>query len=613
MAGIIPKQVIEDIRFRSDIVDIIDAYITLPKKGAAIKALCPFHKEKTPSFTVNRQRQTFHCFGCGAGGDVFKFIMMHEQADFMGAVRILAERAGIVLQFEKSSGPPDERNLLFALHEESAALYHKTLLKSAEAQEARAYLAKRGLTPDTVESFMIGYAPNQFDFIVNWARGKKHSLEKLELAGLLVRNTERLDKSPFFDRFRHRVMFPIRNEQGRIVGFSGRTLLQDKTVAKYVNSPETPIFRKSHILYALDRGRRDIVEKREAIVCEGQIDVIRCHQAGFTTAVAAQGTAFTEDHARILHRYADSVALVFDSDDAGQNAAVKAAAVFMQAGMAVRIASLPPGEDPDTLILKQGPAAFQKAIDAAVPAIDFQINLLISREDIRSEAGLMRVVQAVLATISQSPDAVQRDQLVEQAANRLLISSATLHTQLKPLLKQAAARKVDSAAPASAAPHPRDELLLAEHLAAAPSLVGLVEQYLPLSLLTDPLCRRFVEAVIRSRRDGADLMQAMADLDDPERHLAAFAAGLFNAPSKAPSEESRREAIQGLILILWRAELIRRRKEFEYHSVKEGKDDAVMSPECKQLTEHIHRLRRWDTGEPILALYAGSPAGASSQ
>ena len=604
----VPKQVLEDIRFRSDIVDVIDSYITLPKKSAMIKALCPFHKEKTPSFTVNRQRQIFHCFGCGAGGDVFKFVMMYEQADFMTAVRILAERAGVVLQFEKSSGPPDERNLLLSLHEEAAALYHRTLLKDPAAQEARAYLEKRTLTPDTVEAFMIGYAPNQFDFLVNWAKSRKHSLEKLELAGLLVKNTERPDRSPYFDRFRNRVMFPIRNEQGRIIGFSGRTLLQDKTVAKYVNSPETPIFRKSHILYALDRGRRDIVDKREAIVCEGQIDVIRCHQAGFTTAVAAQGTAFTEDHARILHRYADSVALVFDSDEAGQNAAVKAAAVFMQAGMAVRIASLPQGEDPDSLILKQGAAAFQKALDGAVPALDFQINLLLARDDIRTEAGLMRVVQAVLMTIGQTPDAVQRDRLVEQAASRLLVSAATLHAQLKPYLKQATPRKAEAAPAAPAAPRPRDELLLVEHLAANPALVGLIEQYLPLSLITDKLCRAFVDAAVRSAHAGGDLMQAIADHDDTEQSLASFAASLFSAPSRSGRDTSQQDAIRELILTLWRTELQRRRKEFEYRSVQAGKDDAVMSPEYKQLTEHIHRLRRWDTGEPILALYAEHPA-----
>lgn len=609
MAGIIPKQVLEDIRFRSDIVDVIDSYITLPKKGGMIKALCPFHKEKTPSFTVNRQRQSFHCFGCGAGGDVFKFVMMYEQADFMTAVRMLAERAGVPLQLEKSGGPPDERNLLLALHEQVADLYHTILLKGPEAGEARAYLTKRGLTPDTVEAFKIGFAPNSFDYLVNWARGKKMALDKLELGGLLVKNTERPDRSPYFDRFRNRVMFPIRNEQGRIIGFSGRTLLQDKTVAKYLNSPETPIFRKSHVLYALDRGRRDIVDKREAIVCEGQIDVIRCHQGGFTTAVAAQGTAFTEDHARILRRYADSVVLVFDSDDAGRNAAVKTATVFMQAGMAVRVAALPPGEDPDSLILKEGPPAFQKAIDEAVSALDFQIRLLVSREDVNTEAGLMRVSMAVLSTISQSPDAVQRERLIEQASSRLLIPSAALRARLAPLIKQPAAPKAETTPPPPAV-RPRDELLLVEHLAASPEQIGIVDRYLPLTLITDVLCRAFVGALVQSWRNGTDLMQTINDADDDRRSLSSFAAELFNTPPKAGGELSHETAVQDMILVLWRAELQRKRKVCEQRSVQEGRDDAVMSAEYKQLTQHIKYLARWETGEPILAHYAEQASSA---
>ncbi|MEI8351167.1 MAG: DNA primase, partial [bacterium] len=433
MAGIVSKAVLEDIRFRCDIVDVIDSYITLPRKSNMIKTLCPFHKEKTPSFTVNRQKQIFHCFGCGVGGDVFKFVMLHEHADFPTAIKILAEKAGVQLEFEKGTQPAGEKELLLTIHEEIASAYHRYLLQETDAQPARDYLKKRGLTREIAEDFMIGYAPDRWDFTLEWARKKDYPLAKLDLAGLVVRRTEEGGSHPYYDRFRDRVMFPIRNEQGRIVGFSGRILLPDPKAAKYVNSPETPLFRKSHILYALDRARRDIVETREAIICEGQIDVIRCHQAGFKTAVAAQGTAFTEDHARMLKRYADGVVLVFDSDDAGRNAAIKASVIFLKAGLAVRVASLPQGEDPDSLIFKQGPEAFAETLTRAGPAIDFQLNLLIGRENIRTEMGMMAVCRDILATISQSPNAVQRDVLVQTVARRLGVAASALQAELRPL------------------------------------------------------------------------------------------------------------------------------------------------------------------------------------
>lgn len=609
MAGIVSKAVLEDIRFRCDIVDVIDSYITLPRKGNMIKTLCPFHKEKSPSFTVNRQRQIFHCFGCGAGGDVFKFVMMHEHADFPTAVKILAEKAGIQLEFEKGSQPAGEKELLLAIHEEIAALYHKTLLQDPAALSAREYLKKRGITREIAEDFMIGYAPDSWDFTVDWARRKNYPVAKIDLAGLVVRRSDEAGQGGYYDRFRGRVMFPIRNEQGRIVGFSGRTLLQDPKAAKYVNSPETPLFRKSHILYALDRARREIVETREAIICEGQIDVIRCHQAGFKTAVAAQGTAFTEDHARMLKRYADGVVLVFDSDDAGRNAALKTSVIFMKAGLAVRVASLPPGEDPDSLIFKQGAEAFADALAKAVPAIDFQMNLLMARENIRTEMGMIKVSRELLATISQSPNAVQRDVLVQTVARRLGVAAAALQAELKPLLRNATQREASEPAPATPK-RPALEVALVEHLGAAPAMLPWVETYLPSALLTDPLCRRFVQMMQESAREGVEFMQLLAERDDEERSLAGFAAQVLSAPSKTGPEGNHEEAVQSLILAFWRADLQRRRADLEARSqaaeTEQARDD--MMAQASQLTTDLKRLQRWDTGQAVLALYLEHPA-----
>ena len=613
MPGIISKAVLDDIRFRCDIVDVIDAYITLPRKGAVVKTLCPFHKEKSPSFNINRQRQIFHCFGCGAGGDVFKFVMMYDSVDFVTAVRTLAEKAGVPLQYDTGSEPVADRDLLLAIHEEAAALFHRFLMKDPAAQPGREYMKQRKLTSAIAEEFMIGYAPEQWDFLLNWARGKSYPPEKLELAGLVVRKTEGNSTLPFYDRFRNRVMFPIRNEQGRIVGFSGRTLTKDPKAAKYVNSPETPLFRKSHLLYALDKARREIVEKREAIVCEGQIDVIRCHQAGFKTAVAAQGTAFTDDHARILHRYADAVVLVFDSDEAGRNAALRATGVFMQAGMAVRVASLPKGEDPDSLILKQGADGFQRVLQQAVPALEFQIALLLSREDVRTEAGLMRVCREVLTTISQTPNAIQRDVLLQTAARRLNVSVAALQAELRPMLKAPTQRE---APPAVKPPieRPPQDVMLAEHLGADPEQVDLVVRYLPLNLISDPLCRTFIETLVAAHREQTDPMDLLTERDDAERSLSTFAAAILSAPSKAGSEANHHAAVEGLILGLWRGELQQRRRALEQQvqdSADEKEREALMA-ETQQLTTDLNRLKQWSTGEPILKLYAESIPPAAS-
>jgi DNA primase len=603
----IAKTILDDIRFRCDIVDIIDSYITLPRKSGAIKTLCPFHKEKTPSFHVNAQRQMFHCFGCGAGGDVFKFVMMFEQVDFPMAIKILAEKAGITVEFEKGGQPSGERELLLSIHEKLAADYHKMLIKSPDAQPARDYLANRKLTGDIAESFLIGFAPERKDSLLDWAKRNNFSPASLELAGLLAHRDDGPSAGSYYDRFRGRIMFPIRNEQGRVIGFSGRTMIKDAKIAKYVNSPETPIFRKSHVLYALDRARREIAEKREAIVCEGQIDVIRCHQAGFTNAVAAQGTAFTEDHARILHRYADSVILVFDSDDAGQNAALRSTQIFMRAGLAVSIASLPNKEDPDSLILREGASSFQRILQQAVPAIDFQINQLLAREDIRSEAGLMRVSRAVLSTISQAPNAIQRDVLLQNSARRLNISLPALQAELRPMLRKIdeASAKAARSSDVKSEEHSLFEIPLAEHIGASPDLIEMVQNYLPLSMITNPLCRRFLETAIQSRIEHVDLMTCLSQMDDENRDLSTFSAKVLSAPSKTGKESSHRDAVESLILGLWKSELQRRCRSNEEQALAttiESERDTFMI-QAQQLTTDIKKLQRWSTGEPILRLY----------
>jgi DNA primase len=598
MATVIPKRTLEDIRFRNDIADVIGSYFTIQRAGSAFKALCPFHKEKTPSFHVNPQRQIFHCFGCGAGGDVFKFVMQYEGVDFIGAVKILAQRANIPLELEDTeSGGPD-KSVLYRLHEEVSKLYHQALIERKSAAIAREYLEKRKLPGEIIEEFFLGYAPDRWDAVLKWAESNKYSFEQVETAGLILKRSGTPgNATEYYDRFRHRLMFPIRDEQGRVIGFSGRCLDDHDKTAKYVNSPDTPLFHKSRVLYALDKARRNIVESREAIICEGQIDVIRCHSAGFKTAVASQGTAFTEDHMRTLRRYADSVVLVFDSDKAGQDAAIRTAGTFMGAGLAVRVAALPQKEDPDSFIRENGPDAFRDVLARASSAVRFQIDVLSSRENARSEIGVMRIARAVLETVKHSPNAVQKAKLIQEAAERLGIPATALQDDLRFMTtrqsRDAEADTVDESTPQKERLQPKEEVELCEHLVHImdfPQLAPLVRDYLPLSLVSDPLCRAVVKAALESAETGKDLQDVLRAQEDTDGELQSFAARVQMAPSKALGEDfGPTDAVKGQILHIWQKQLKQEREELE------KKHDTTTEKRRVQITTtlDLFKNRKW--------------------
>ena len=614
MAQMVSKRVLEEIRFRNDIADVIGSYLNIKKAGSSFKALCPFHKEKTPSFHINPQRQIFHCFGCGAGGDIFGFVMQHESVDFMTAVRMLADRGNVTLEIEdREDGAGSKKNLLYQIHEEVAAFYERCLEQMKAAAPARAYLEERGLPKEAIEEFRVGYAPGRWDSVLQL--GKKHGFaaEDLETAGLAVRRSEEDARSGHYDRFRNRLMFPIRNEQGKVIAFSGRALEKDAKTAKYVNSPETPLFHKGRVLYAMDKARRAIVDAGECLLCEGQIDVIRCHVAGFKQAAACQGTAFTEDHARILRRYADSVVIVFDTDTAGQDAAIKAAAVFMDAGLAVRVAALPPGEDPDSFIVRKGPEAFGRVIERAESAVAFQVRALSARENAKSEVGLMRIAKAVLETISHSPNAVQRATLIQQAGDLLGLPPSALQDDLRYVLRRAQdARRgrggEEEAGEGAAATHPAEEVALCEHvmhLTDSPKLVELIREYLPPRLLSDPACRRIVEAALEAAEKSRDVMEIIQGLDtsdrDSDRELIRLAAEVQMAPKKVKGKElSPTDAVQDIILRIWRQRLQDERASIEerMQSTTEGEQ----ARRRQEITYALKGLRTWEQGAPLIEM-----------
>ena len=427
---------LERIRAASDIVDVIGSYLPLKKAGANFVALCPFHKEKTPSFNVNPHKQIFHCFGCHKGGDVFTFVKEYENIGFVDAMRRLADRAKIPLEFDQSPGEQQSRHLkdqLLQIHEQIAQRWQNCLQNEAAGQVARDYLAKRGVTAEAVKLFRLGAAPPSWDDTVNWATSKGHELDLIEKAGLIIRKSGLVAEDAeianhksqivsFYDRFRGRLMFPICDEQGRVIGFSGRVLTGDEKTAKYVNSPETPIFTKSKVFFGLDKSKRAILDAGFAIICEGQLDLIACFTAGVQNVVAPQGTAFTDQHARILKRYVNEVVLCFDSDEAGQNAAVRSLDHLLASGLAVRVAVVPAPHDPDSFIKANGGEAFRKLIESADGFFDYCLNRLCAQNDPNSDKGRNAILRGMAEAVHKTGNAVLIDTYAQKTALRLGVS-----------------------------------------------------------------------------------------------------------------------------------------------------------------------------------------------
>ena len=435
MPGFFSPATLEQIRAASDIVDIIGTYIPLKRAGANFTALCPFHKEKSPSFNVNPHKQIFHCFGCHKGGDVFSFVKEYENLTFPEAVKRLADRASIPLEFDQSPAEQQSRDIkgkLLEIHEGITARWQSALANEAGGQLARDYLAKRGVSAEAVKLFRLGAAPELWDDTVNWAKSKGHDLELVEKAGLIIKK-EGTDRH--YDRFRGRLMFPICDEQGRVIGFSGRVLSGDEKTAKYVNSPETPIFTKSKVFFGLDKSKRALLDAGFAIVCEGQLDLIACFMGGVQNIVAPQGTAFTDQHSRILKRYVNEVVLCFDSDEAGQNAAVRSLDHLLASGLAIRVAVVPRPHDPDSFIKANGGDAFKQLIAEADGFFDYYLKRLCTQHDVATDKGRLAVLRGMGEAVHKTGSAVLIDKYAQKTALRLGVSSDAVRVEFKKTLR----------------------------------------------------------------------------------------------------------------------------------------------------------------------------------
>lgn len=453
MAGI-PEEVIDSVRARVDIVDLIQSYIPLKKQGRDFKACCPFHSEKTPSFTVRPDRQYYHCFGCGKHGNAITFVMERENVDFPTAIRLLAQKYNIYIPEEEERRPKpgarqypgapnqsysEKKDRLFLLHEKLREWYVMNLKNNPESPVAQ-YLATRKLSPESIQKFSLGMSLDSWDSAMVFAKNLGFTEAELAEGGII--KTFEDNPSKRYDMFRNRLMFPIWDELGRVVGFSARTIESDPKAMKYVNTPETPIFKKGRILYGMHLARSEMSDNKLgcAILCEGQLDVIAMHAAGFSNSVAAEGTAFTPEQARMLRRYTGKIKLALDSDNAGTKAVFKDAEILLPLGFDVKVIRFPGGKDPDELLKQQGREAIAQAVEQAVDFFDFAVNTFIAKYG-ESPAGKTQIAADMLQLIALLESEAAKTAYTSWLAEKLNLSADGLYAELVRSARKEAERK----------------------------------------------------------------------------------------------------------------------------------------------------------------------------
>ncbi len=431
---------IDEIKARIDIATYIGRFVTLKKAGRNFKGLCPFHNEKSPSFMVSPDRATFHCFGCAAGGSVIDFLMKYRHLDFPEALEELAHEAGVTLTRRAGSSPEDKlKDRLFEANEKAAEYFHYLLTKHSVGEKALLYLRNRGITDRSIETFTLGYSANSWDGLLSFLKKKGFDDTTIERAGLAIKGSRGL-----YDRFRGRVMFTLKDHKGRAVGFAGRVLDPDAKEAKYINTNETPIYVKSNILYGLDVTKDSIAKSGSAIVMEGELDMISSFQAGVGNAVAIKGSALTEGHIHLLKRFAETIIFSLDADMAGDAAARRGIELADQAGMDMKVVTIPAGKDPDEAA-RQDPVGFKKAIAAATPIYDYFISSSTKRFDLATAFGKKKASDELLPMLTRISNTIVQAHYRKIVAQTLDVSEETVSSGMKKVKQPIDAVRVHSA------------------------------------------------------------------------------------------------------------------------------------------------------------------------
>jgi DNA primase len=616
VADFIPQDILEEIRRRSDIVDVISEYLPLKGSGGNYKALCPFHSEKTPSFTVTRQKQIFHCFGCGVGGNVFHFIMKYEHMNFPEAVTAMAQRTGVMLPKSRSHAASTaldtHKEQLYGMNEMAAAYFHQLLLNSPQAETARTYLQTRGINARSIERFHLGYAPKGWDSLLRY--GTEHGSQPQMLAEVgLVKARD--DGRGFYDRFRNRLMFPICNPIGRVVALGGRILEPLPEAPKYLNSPETAIYKKGTLLYGLHLAKQAIRTESQVLIVEGYLDLISLFQAGIEHVVATLGTALTQSHVQLLKAYAKEAILVFDGDTAGRSAALRGKEYFLQGhvryflpsahvsslqgtldgDLHAKVVQLPRGHDPDTFVQAEGRDALLAHVREAQPFVEFLLDAEAEGHDLTSIQGKLAYVRALLPTIVNLANQVERTAYLSELVKRTGIAPSALADELHKLKK--GKRSVEQAAAALYFPSLGAERLLVQLLLTQRSWIPYARAILPCDSVEEPNLRSILQALYLLAPDSGELAVATLLERLPDERQRDLVARLVMEPL---SNEAVQQQIDDCL-----AALQRRGIEAQLKGLKEGMHAAEQQGDLGQLA-HLQRrfaeLRRALIKRPRVAL-----------
>ena len=425
MSGSIPEELIEEIKERVNITDVVSEYVSLKKVGANHKGLCPFHSEKTPSFTVNEGKQIFYCFGCGAGGNVITFLMKASGMTFPDVVMELAKRAGVTIPEASGRFAPqknDRQEALYKINESAASFYHSLL---SESEKAKSYLKKRGLKEETINDYKVGYGGDGWDSLYAFLSKKGLSLTLADELGLIIPKKS----GGYYDRFRGRVIFPISDIHGRVIGFGGRSI--DGSEPKYLNSSESVLFKKSDSLYGITVARRWIKESDEALIVEGYMDLLSLHEAGIKNSVATLGTALTAGHLRLIKRLSSNIVTVFDADQAGVKATLRSIDLFITEGVNATVLTMPEGHDPDTFVREKGVEGFKKAIKSAMPIMEFFINEALKGKNATEIQEKLKVIEEVFPYIERLPSRIEQEHYIKIVSERTGVKEESLAREMR--------------------------------------------------------------------------------------------------------------------------------------------------------------------------------------
>lgn len=548
---------VDEVRAASEIVKVVGDYVKLRKSGANMKGLCPFHQEKTPSFTVHGGKQIFHCFGCGVGGDVFKFIMLIENLTFPEALRRLAEKAGIQLRETAGDATYDatarERTVLQKIHDLAAKFYASQLGSTAEGRAARSYLADRGLTDEVVAQFRLGYAPAEGRALTARLAEAGFAPEMAEKSGLVLRDQEGNRR---FDRFRRRIIFPILNETGKVVAFGARALGDDQP--KYMNSPETPIYSKSRVLYHLDRAGSEIRKLDYAILVEGYMDCIAVASCGIENVVASCGTSLTESQIRLLGRFSKRVVVNYDPDSAGTAATERSLTLLLEEGFEAKVLALPGGLDPDSFVRKQGAAKYRERLSASPSYLDYLTDQAALKYDLSKPEGKVAAANSVLPYLARVPSPMLRAELGNRVAERLHLDERLLRDELR-RAAGAGRREIQAPAalPASKATPAEKQLLkafLENEEIALQFLPKIIAEGDTAGLVTENLFKQILS--LRSKAEKFDPSQ-LEDLLNPDERRLVYELLV------SPGETGDHEQVRGCANALRRRKLERESEELQ--------------------------------------------------